>query len=387
MKTILVSKTGMSFATREQARLGSATGEQGETEGILRHLVQRGDVHVIYFGRMRGEVPGVTNIAPDTQGLNEHVLCAEQEERWARDIAALKPHEPIACINVTGPPATFSWARNPRGAQIQAQGVHYTGPILNAIHKLGLKRICVNNDPRTYPRDQEMSYGWTSCRPVALLDQCAAIKSQTVGGKEYRRVSVYSAAQSWAWLPEAAPRAFADRVPCNVVAHAHIGDGCAQQDRDSAWRAIIDGDYPIYGKGWEHYTGTLGKVMGPVKPSEALQLFHNARCTPCVAAVPGFYTGKAWVAYSQGCIPVPFGDGQHPHTWDPVGRYVGLDNDYERCTHGLKPFAAMGEDEYCTRLLNWGERLKPDWSMLDKVVDKLIGGCFVDFEFGGYCPC
>lgn len=395
-RCVLVTKTGLSFTSREEARRGSAVGEQGETEGLMRRLVEMG-LRVVYLGKARGEVPGVEFVQPCTSHLTEDSDPREQENTLDSLAREVSEHEPLCAFNVCGPTATFSMIGNPKGSRVQAQGIHYTAPLLGVLHRLNLRRICVNNDPRTYPRDQEMSWGMPHCRPVALLDQCEDERVMTVGGIEYRRKSRYAACESWAWLPRDWSAPHEARIPCTIVAHAHIGDGCGQKRRDDAWWNVLGGreTWPdglrVYGAGWEHYRDYDPEVMpGKVRPSEALELFGRARCTPCVAAAPGFYTGKPYVAMSMGCVPVLYGDGTDPYTWDPRGDLIGLGSAERVVRPGdLKRLAESFSDEEVWSSVRdeWAKELRPRWQVLDELVDDLLHERELGDRYGGYFRC
>ena len=252
----------------------------------------------------------------------------------------------------------------------------------------------------------------------------------TVGGVSYNRVSVASGAESWAWLPPAreiwiveydaggveqhavaqsilfeyergnynvpVPEGFRvrkedkQRHKCQVVAHAHISDNIKQKKRDVAWCNVLGEmplDTPIYGAGWEHWSRyPNGNFKGVVKPDEALRLFNETQFTPCVAAAPGFYTGKPYVAFSQGCVPLFYGDGTDPYTWDPQGTLVPLD-DPRRIVKPGDLWRLLGELDYETELSYWADRLKPRWQMLDQLVDYLLAGRELGETFGGYFRC
>lgn len=400
---IIVTKSGGTFFTRTRAARNSSAGEQGETEGTLRHLLERKDVRIVYFGQYEGEVlPGLTVVRPNIDGLNENSSAEDQYALWEQDVADLTPHGPfIGYINVMGYSPTFSWIDNPKFAQIQANGVRYTGPMLNALQRFDLPRIVVNNDPRTYPKDQEMSFGWDFTRPVALLDQCKGDSNIVVGGKQYVKRSVWARAESWAYHIRGENT---DEIPCTIIAHAHIGDGCGKGThgrlRDEAWSIILGDGVPdgckVYGRGWESYSGYDPEVMpGPVKPNEVMDILRRSTCCPCVSAGRGFYTGKVYVCEAQGCIPLLFGRGGEPLTWDPYEKFLPFSSAWRiYCKHDLKAqVKLLRESEQLRADLRgqWHELCKPDYTMLDRVVNDLLAGrdwttedWFMDY--GGYWP-
>lgn len=391
MKTIVVSKTGMSFCTRAEAAKNSATGEQGETEGVLRHLMSRGDCRVVFFGAARGDMSELCHrhVTPNVSRIREDAEQSDLDTGWAEDATEMSDEHCVGMINMAGPPATFSYPGNPKGSQVQLQGMKYTAPILRMCEEKQMPRCVINCDPRTYPRDQEMSYGWKWARPRALLDQCRNEQSMIVGGVEYDRISVYAGCESWAWLPR---RDGGERSRCHVVAHAHIRDGIRQKSRSDSWFNVLGppSEWPegftVTGAGWFHYAGYESidtRFRAACTPQEALDIFHRTQFTPCVAAAPGFYTGKPYVAFSQGCVPILYGDGNDPYTWDPYGRLLPLDSPLRIVKPGdlWKPRDYEAEKEF------WAGKLVPRWHMLDQLVDRLLAELPLGQDFGGYFRC
>ena len=296
---ILITKYGMKFYSRD--KLTNKGGEQGETEGLLRHLVECGH-DVTYFGRWEGEVPGVRFVAATLGDLDHESSAAQQQACWDADLKLLAGNYDAA-IQVNGLAPTFSWIDNPRGARLQAFAVRYCGPWLNALQRLHLPRLCINNDPRSYPRDQEMSYGWEWCRPAALLDQCDARVKQVVGGKEYLRVSTYGACESFGYLPVRENRREKDIV---IVAHSHFNDSLGTKGDWSLLDELFAKfpDLLVYGAGWESWAEKYpGRFPGAVSPAKVLDLVNEAKCSYVVDHHPGFKTGKPYVLTSQGCVP------------------------------------------------------------------------------------
>jgi hypothetical protein len=297
MATVIVSKYGMKWYSRECTT--NKIGEQGETEGIMRWLLSEGH-KVVYFGAHEGELLGVHFVRPHLDGLDAESSDRHQRELWTKDIEQLADLGITHAVQVNGMAPTFSWIDNPRGARLQSFAVRMCGPWLNVLQTLRLPRICVNNDPRSYPRDQEMSYGWDYVRPAALLDQCSATKKMTVGGKGYKRVSVYGACESFGYLP---PRDNTQEVDCVVIAHNHANDGIASKSDWSELFELLE-RFPltkVYGTGWETYMGH--NFMGPIPPHQVLEEFAKAKTCFYVPHTPGFKTGKPYVAVSCGCVP------------------------------------------------------------------------------------
>jgi len=349
MATIVVSKYGMKFYSRDCTK--NAIGEQGETEGVLRHLVSAGH-RVLYFGKHEGEIPGVTFLEPHLTDLDDMSTAAHQEYLWSLDTQMVGDHKPDLALQINGMAPTFSWIDNPRGARLQSFAVRMCAPWLNILQSLKLKRTCINNDPRSYPRDQEMSYGWDYVRPSALLDQCATVKPMTVGGKQYSRVSMYAKAESFGWLPPRENKKLRDVV---IVAHSHFDDSLGSK---ATWpdleKLLAETDCVVYGKGWEEtewHERWPEKFLGPVKPLEVLDIVNTAKASYVCDHTPGFKTGKPYVLTSQGCVPC----------WS-----------YNDVMNAIKHY-----DEN----IEWAKMsFQPDFRVLDRVIED------PNFDGGGYEP-
>jgi hypothetical protein len=371
MSTLLVNKQGQVFRTRSFGK-ANKVGEQGETEGLIRHLIEKWPGKVVYFGQCRGELPCDVIDSCTPNDLNEWSTAAYQEECFAADVDVLKKYEPIAgMIQVAGYAPTFSHIDNPNGATVQAAAVRYSAPALNVMQKFALPRIIVNNDPRTYPRDQEMSMGWPHCRPVALLDQRDMKRPQVVGGKSYARCSRYASCESWGFLQRTAS---AKTVRSVCVAHAHFSDGIRNGD-PNIWREIftsgVPEDFKIYGKGW----GSWDNWAGVLNADDVQEVLSSAVCCPVVSHTPGFYTGKPYVIEASSCIPLPHRD--YPFKCKVPEDLV------------LRDFVKQANDLWDNFELRvqsmewWRKACVPEWSVLDELLEKLWEGKPID-NFGGY---
>lgn len=390
-KTILIAKGGSVYRTRALASTAPPTGEQGETEGLIRHLLIRDDINLVYFGKYRGEVPkGLTVVDSELVNVKSNFTLAKDQEIGFRiDIDAIEDFEPIAFIQTAGYSPTMSMIDNPRGATVQCAAINYTAPMLNIIEHFKLPRLVVNCDPRTYPRDQEMSMGWPYCRPAALLDQCYKTISKVVGSKKYTVRSVHARPESWGYHVRSSNT---DENDCVIVAHAHIKDGCKQKMRGVSWHNVLDGsDYKVYGKGWEHYEGyNEDQFPGCIPPNEVYEKIRTHSFTPCVSAGHGFYTGKVYVAESQGCIPILYGDGSDPYTWDPLGLFIPLNSEIRiRKPGDLGRIIRMQSGHLKEVRALWRERCRPHWNVLDNMINDLLSGLDIKspewFElYGGY---
>lgn len=402
-KAIIVCKGGSAFTARTFAARASFVGEQGETEGLLRHLVQRGDLRVIYFGKWRGDrIDGVEVLEPHVDGLDDLSGGDMQRERFKLDVEAMRallgPNKPIGLLNVAGYSPTMSHINNPNHATVQAASVRYQAPMLNMLEALKLPRLVINNDPRTYPKDQEMSLMLKYARPRSLLDQWNNECEQVVGRKKYRRRSVWARCESWGYIE---PRENTGAYPVGCVAHAHIGTGIKTGSAE-AWDIVLGGELPesmvIYGAGWDKHPLYDPELMpGPITPAQVSDVLSQCVCCPVVSHTPGFYTGKPYVLVANGCIPILFGDGAHKYTYDPYGHMMPL-RTYDRIVQpgDLKLIVDSLWDNEVRRdtlLRHWRKVLEPDFTKLDKMLGCLIehGTEVVDArwwfeEFGGYAP-
>lgn len=391
MKTILVTKTGMSFTSRAFAK-GNALGEQGDTEGVMRHLVHRGDVRVVYYGKFRGDIisEGICHAAiqSDTEGLDEDSIGSEsgavlQRDLIAHDAEKLAAHEPVAFLEACGPPSTFSRIDNPKGSRVLVQGIRYTAPQLGVMHALRLPRLCLVNDIRCYPRDQEMSYGWPEARPVALLDQVEQRFSKVVGGVPYWVHARYGALESMCHLPPRAGEPWQRRLPCQVFMHAHVEDGFRKEGRRDSMHKLF-GEWPsmpVYGKGWEHvFEGMSAQVLSPQR---CLDEMARTLCSPCVACQRGYRSNKPYVLVSQGCIPVMYGGDEDEFAkwpYEQVPFRATRPGDLEE----IARLFSLDETLYRDTLTWWKQRLRRDTRVVDAMVNDVIDGTLVDGAYGGY---
>lgn len=397
---LLVSKVGSVFHARD---LGSnAKGEQGETEGLMRHLIEQGH-EVIYFGRARGleRIHGVTyiestRIGPgmylgQTYTYEDQCRAADIDEEQLRAIGA---HEADAWIQVFGYSAP-SLMNNKTLATPQNAAILYIAPILMAQHRLRIPCIGVNNDPRTYLKSQEAANQWPDLLPIALLDQSEHEKQRIIGGVDVIQRARYAKCESWGYLESVENRR---ETLCTIVAHAHISDGCRKRARDDSWRNVLLGAFEelpemrVYGKGWNHfsmYDEYPDRFPGCIEGGAVAETLAACEFSPCVAADHGFYTGKPYVLVASGVVPLMYGDGTDPFTWDPLSQLVPFDHP----TRVVNP----GDLARVVRTLDYDEQLtwfksilKPDFSVLDTCLDELQQGRLTQDpdgwwnDYGGY---
>lgn len=383
---ILISKIGCIF------RAGGLQpkGEIGETEGLIRHLIDKGH-EVTFFGPMIGDIAGLKHVPAMLDDLTSDSDPDYQRECWRDDERRMTDQDMF--IQVAGLSSTMSYIDNPHGNIVLSSGVRYVAPILNMTRHLGLPRIIVNNDPRTYPKDQEMAYD-KSLIPRALLDQCDMVTTQVVGGIKFNRRSVYASCEAWGYTPicrfiagDHLAVKYSDRENLvAVLAHAHMTKGARQRQREHAWNVILSGqDWPVYGDGWDGWNINWKGVT-----KDPFGVLENSKFCPAVG-LRDFFTGKVYVSASCGCVPLLYGDGTDPHTWDRKGIYLPLDSEW-RITESRSVDDILGdnpEDVYYTMLKYWIDRLNPPiakdtrWDVLDEMIDA-GNASIMRGEWGGY---
>ncbi len=395
--TILISKMGAVAYTTEynktrEARRSSA-GEQGTTDAVVEHLLARGDLRIVYFGQWRGNVPkDMIYVQSDIKGLTDWTTSKEQKKRWANDLERVVPLEPRAYVTIAGYASNFSIIDNPRFVTVQASAIRYTAPLINVMQTCKLPRIVIVNDTRNYPKEGEMSYGWDWVRPRALLSQRTKEWSRIVSGKRWNIHEVYSAAENWrkfSRLPKQEKTS-----PVTVVSHAHMSDGKRLRGYDAVWRTILAGvNVKVYGKGWEHFSGWDPEYMGNlVTPAEIERILAKSKTCPVTITGGDLYTNKGRFCLAQRCLPLFYGDGG-PYTYDPLGRYIPL-NDSLRITRPgdlLRLVKYFDEHEYERRTLvnHLWDATSPDYRLLDECIDDVLRGRDTETEewhqkYGGY---
>ncbi len=401
---VVVSKVGGVFYTRALASKNSKVGEQGETEGIIKHLLERNDIQVVYFGQWRGDIPNkMIYVEAFIDGLDELSTAAYQKECWAKDVKNLEIYEPKFALQVAGYASCNCSIDNPVGAAIQAAGIRYCGPLLNILQALKLPRLMVNNDPRSYPRESEMVWGWDYCRPRALLSQRTRNWTRRMRRLTFECREVYAGAENWCEHIQLSQH---KTVPCTIVAHAHIKDGCRFAKRNQSWEVVLSPQEDVkalkhegmrvYGKGWQHFSGYDPELMpGAIRPNEVMVELAKAKVCPAVAAGDNFYTGKLRTCLAQGCLPLFYGKGE-PFTFDPLQKYIPFDSEARITRPGdLRRLVEFFDRDEMARqdLVNmlW-DASAPDWTLFDKCINDALDGRDMKSEewyqeYGGYRVC
>lgn len=383
--TIIVNKSGGPLYGYGAENKISPVSSMCEIMGLLEYLATRDDIDVVYFGQVYGDVPeDIAVVEPLLDDLNDMSTGEKQRKHWEWDVLlmentlkTLKYGPPIALLQVAGYSPTWATIDNAKGAQPQSVGVRHIGPALNMCQSLGLPRLIINNDPRTYPKDQEMSFGWDWTRPRALLDQWDDERSMVVGGYKYRRNSVYAACESYHNFDLNGKNT--DEQPCVIMSHAHISDGIKGGHGD-AWDMVLEGnDYPVIGRGWPKG----GRYQDVTRDNNINAIASTVMCSPVVAHTPGFLTGKPHRLIQYGCIPILFGDGEHPHTYDREGVYCNLATECRiRKPGDLKKIVDKLEHDAPYReylRTHWRKVCEPQWYKLNEMIENLVGA----FHVGG----
>jgi len=399
--TVLITKIGSVYRTRALAEKSSKVGEQGETEGIINHLRKRDDINLVYFGQYRGEAPaGLTVINSYIEDLDDLSTHAQQQRCWDYDIKNVAPYKPKFFIHIAGYASTMSVIKNPNAAAVQAAGIRYVAPSLNILQAFKLPRIVINNDPRSYPREGEMTCMWDWVRPRALLSQRAADWSRIIYGRKYEVREVYAGAENWCEYIREEP---INDIPCGCIAHAHIKDGCKQRGRDIAFANIfnpksdmedlIKSGFKVYGKGWEHFSEYDPSYMfPPIRPNEVGKFLARIKTCPAVAAGDNFYTGKLRTCLAQDCLPLFYGQGE-PFTFDSLGKYIQIPHALRIAGPGdllrvVRYFDGHEEARSASIKSLW-EQSKPDFTLLDDCIADVLNGRDMTTEswwqqYGGY---
>lgn len=409
-KTIVVTKAGVTMRVRSMDHPSSSMHTLGEIEGLLRHLVADPRWDVVYFGRWDGPgIDGVRVVEPHVKGFDEFTTLRMQKTGFAQDEAQLEAlpfWDPLCMVEFTGMPTSTGFIDNPTASAPAAMSVRYVAPALHVLERYGLPRFLVNNDVRSYPRNQEMSWGYEWTRPLALLDQTEMEKRVTVGRKPFIRRSVMSKTESWTWTPEV--KDAEKNVPACVVAHCYVHSKYHGRDkRASAFDAILspaadavelmNEGVKVYGRDWEHYhryDAMRPMFAGSVSLSECARAMAASKCCPCVAPGPNFVTNKIHFLASQRCVPLLFGDGEHPLTYDALEQYLPLDSDWRVVKSGdfkRRVDELRDETTYNNEMSYWRTVARPDFSLVDAMLGELFAGADPRSDgwhdkYGGYRP-
>jgi len=396
---LIVSKAGS--VLRTQASGSSSRGERGETEGLVRHLVAQGH-DVTYFGIVYGELP-CRVVEPCLHGVDGAPLTPEsdpsdQQYCWntdAANVCSLAGDHFDCYLQVAGPTASAFSIASPSNCRVTQSAVRYLAPQKGLAHHLRVPVWLVNNDPRTYPREQEQALTWTDLLPVALLDNWTGEREQTIGWVPYRRRSVHAWTESWGHFE---PLENVEKYSAVVVAQAHIDTGVKQPGRVAGWTTVLCSalkelpDLHVYGYGWSALGSTFKafseRFHDGVDGLTARWLYSQACASPCVGYSEN-RSGKAYMIVASGCLPLLYGDGRDPHTWDREGDVIPLN-------HPCRVVSPLDVKLLATPEIRrewigyFQSRLKPNWSVLDAALSDWEAGLYVrdrtewHHRYGGY---
>lgn len=346
---------------------------------------------------MHGEIDGVDHInwsIPGTEiALYKDEVTRQAYEDWVEQVLDWKPDVLIECV---GSVCTTSWPWNPYDTSMLDMCAKYIAPAMYAYHKTELPRICIINDPRSYPNNFEMTY-WPECRPVALLSQENNDWTRKIKGRDWRVRATYAGCENW-WSYKLERNRSTRENPCTIIAHAHMKDNRINRQRQDVWEWILDGlsdevDYVVHGKGWEHFNGyDPERMLGPVHPDEVFVKLQQAVCGPMIPIFHGFATAKLRQYALSGAVPFPYGRGEEWLTYDVQGHNVSLDDEL-RFTDTDELIALIKKannspdwaDEQATRICDATE---PDWTKLVECVEHFgNGGGYEPERFGGMEQC
>jgi len=391
---IVVSKTGSAWHL--DRKIASPVGEQRDATGIAFGLRAAGH-DVCLLGRLRGELEGFHHVDWCVKGsyvYDDHADAAVEE--YERVLREVRDWSPDAIVNSVGACPTCSWVRNDRAVRVQDFAAKYVAPLLYVYWKTGLPRVCVINDPRSYPRDHEM-LDWPACKPRAVLSQENNVIRRRVLRKTYDIHAAYAGCENW-WSFDEPPRPEANtgEVPMLIIAHSHMRDKRLEKLRDEVWSWILRDvdDYVIYGRGWEDFSGYNPERMpGPVHPDEVFPKLRTGVCGPMIPISDGFITGKLRQYLVSGCLPLPYGRGDEYLTYDRQEHHVPL-------SHELRFVDSQGLGALVRRAA-----VEPDWRRghVDRLLERTTPNfqklldCVEYFadrdaaprfsEFGGYERC
>ncbi len=391
MARVLVARTGSVVSTG-----GATSKSEGlETVSIVRHLKRQGH-DVILYGQVIDDYSwleqiGVKVIVPNIVGVNNEITLEAFHEKVWPSIEQLQDLRPQVWVNVAG--GAYTRGVPTTQMRLLQAGIRYSGPILYANAKLRLPRVCVVTDPKCYPHEFEMTDpGGEANIPIAVLSQEHASFEKRINYSKWMIHARYSACEYWMTDGMMPRRPKNDpKFDVVIVANSHFTNPRVEGFRTSTWEKILKGftgKTAIIGHGWEGWDnrGWLGTV-----PSldDVINAMHDGWAGSMIPQKRGFNTTKIRLYALAGCAPLPHGRGEHL-TYDVEGKVLDLDHPARISTRdGLTEadinraftFAVYHRDKIIHEVL---EKTKPDFSMLDEVVDWVAAKRELNFRFGGY---
>lgn len=404
---IMFCKTGSVLRLGETANSASPVGDQRDALGVLEYLLDAGH-DVCVFGVVHNPEnymhrPNFHCIIPDVRDLDTDSLIKTVDEKYEEAAQKLIAWKPDVCVNVGGMTPTTSYLGNPWMTSTQCFAIKYVGPALYALQKAQIPRVLIINDPRNYPREQEMTF-WEYNRPVAVLSQEETSFDRTIKSKKYKVLTAYAAAENW-WsygMDEINPNSNTRHHDCLIIAHSHMRDGRLKKGRDNVWVDIL-GDcnfnFTLFGKDWEYFSKyDKTKMLGPCKPGEVHEFLRNTKMGPMIPCAHGFNTGKMRMYAINGALPLLYGRGEYL-TYDLYQHYIALTSNLRfTTTEDLRSLIDRWskDDEGRAAVVEMLQELtRPNFKKLDSCLNEI--SLMQDWEnttlkrewinaFGGYEP-
>lgn len=396
MTRVLLVRTGSVWWV--DTRKASSVGEQNDATGVARMLRDLG-FDVAITGRIEGELEGVTTLDWKWKewGMPQDAYSCPASSVYAcydKALATIASWAPDVIVEISGAAPTMSTIDNHKGCKVFEFAVRYYGMALYMYHKLKLPRLVILNDPRSHPKDQEMTR-WPECIPSAVLSQFPEDKTQVVDGKKYNVVCKYAGCEnwwSWDW-----PYADLDNDrgrSMTIIAHSHMNDARLARNRDSVWEYILSDprlEYKVFGKGWEFFSKYDPAVhRGPVKPDMVHELLQKTPCGPMIPIANGWVTAKLRQYLVNGALPLVYGRDPNAHLmYDrncihvPVDSWLRFDcsdelyDKWQRCIERVTERKEL--------ISAYRDYTKPDPSLLLDMISHFAAGGEKNLEkFGGY---
>lgn len=391
LPTFFVMRTGSPFFTVGQ---NSPIGER-DTLGIWKWARDRGGVFV---GVVRGDEHEHEHVHRiNVNGWDELIsskTVISQLDPVARELETLKP---CCAVVVEGAPATWSWPDNKNFAMVRAFSVRYTLPTLYLLHKLGIPRISIITDPKVYPRELEMATCWPGIRPAACLSQEDTTFPKRCQDEQYRVHAKYAACEHWCTITDERVQNTRRGPSVRTCAHSHFNDGRLARGRELLWQLVLNEfidlptrDLKVLGRGWdrwpsEHFVGTVKTH------DEVMRFLAEGMCGPMIPQKAGFNTTKPRLHALAGNVPLLWGRGVHPMTYDrdcrlyETAHECRIDETANGFTEAWARCWDMGEtrrQEVIERVL---ERTQPNFDVLERCILAAADGRLPNYqEFGGY---
>lgn len=397
MTRVLLVRTGsVWWVDTERA---NATGEQNDATGVARMLNDLG-YDVAITGRVEGSIPGITTLNWDWKGYGLPSNASSQPaevvyQAYDKALAAIEAWRPDVIVEISGAAPTMSTIDNHKGVKVFEFSVRYYGMALYMYHKLKLPRLVILNDPRSYPKDQEMTR-WPECIPQAVLSQYDEVKTQVVDGRKFNVEARYAGCENWwSWGWKYAPMRFDERSKSmTIIAHSHLDDSRLKKNREAVWDYILDDErleYKIFGKNWEYHPSYDPKIhRGPVKPDLVHTLLQTACGGPMIPITEGWITAKLRQYLVNGAVPFVYGKGDdvalkydkycHAIPEDSVLRFSTAEELYDLWMKARSNKVWSRQIVECYR-----EETLPNASMLVDLITHFTNGGTQDLHrFGGY---